>query len=48
MIVCGLQGVGLRTVEQHPRDGDHVVLVGLGAVGLRVLEGLRALGREWW
>jgi Trk K+ transport system NAD-binding subunit len=25
---------------------DHVVLVGLGAVGLRVLEGLRALGRD--
>jgi Trk K+ transport system NAD-binding subunit len=25
---------------------DHVILVGLGAVGLRVLEGLRALGRE--
>jgi Trk K+ transport system NAD-binding subunit len=25
---------------------DHVVLVGLGAVDLRVLEGLRTLGRE--
>ena len=25
---------------------DHVVLVGLGAVGLRVLEGLRTLGRD--
>jgi Trk K+ transport system NAD-binding subunit len=25
---------------------DHVVLVGLGAVGLRVLEGLRSLGRD--
>ncbi|HEY3828217.1 MAG TPA: NAD-binding protein [Solirubrobacteraceae bacterium] len=29
----------------HGMDG-HVVLVGLGAVGLRVLEGLRALGQE--
>lgn len=41
-----------RRIEQslgqghiHGMDG-HVVLVGLGAVGLRVLEGLRKLGRE--
>jgi Trk K+ transport system NAD-binding subunit len=41
-----------RRIEQSLGQGsirgmeDHVVLVGLGAVGLRVLEGLRALGRE--
>ena len=40
-----------RRIEQSLGQGsirgmeDHVVLVGLGAVGLRVLEGLRALGR---
>jgi Trk K+ transport system NAD-binding subunit len=41
-----------RRIEQSLGQGsihgmdDHVVLVGLGAVGLRVLEGLRTLGRE--
>jgi Trk K+ transport system NAD-binding subunit len=41
-----------RRIEQSLGQGsipgmdDHVILVGLGAVGLRVLEGLRALGRE--
>ena len=41
-----------RRIEQSLGQGsirgmeDHVVLVGLGAVGLRVLEGLRSLGRE--
>jgi len=41
-----------RRIEQSLGQGtirgmeDHVVLVGLGAVGLRVLEGLRGLGRE--
>jgi len=41
-----------RRIEQSLGQGsirgmeDHVVLVGLGAVGLRVLEGLRALGRD--
>lgn len=41
-----------RRIEQSLGQGSirgmdgHVVLVGLGAVGLRVLEGLRALGRD--
>jgi Trk K+ transport system NAD-binding subunit len=41
-----------RRIEQSLGQGsihgmdDHVILVGLGAVGLRVLEGLRTLGRE--
>jgi Trk K+ transport system NAD-binding subunit/multidrug transporter EmrE-like cation transporter len=41
-----------RRIEQSLGQGsihgmdDHVVLVGLGAVGLRVLEGLRAQGRD--
>jgi Trk K+ transport system NAD-binding subunit/multidrug transporter EmrE-like cation transporter len=41
-----------RRIEQSLGQGsirgmeDHVVLVGLGAVGLRVLEGLRTLGRD--
>ena len=41
-----------RRIEQSLGHGSipgmdgHVVLVGLGAVGLRVLEGLRALGRD--
>ena len=26
----------------------HVVVVGLGSVGIRVLEGLRAEGGRWW
>lgn len=41
-----------RRIEQSLGQGSihgmegHVVLVGLGAVGLRVLEGLRAQGRD--
>ncbi len=41
-----------RRIEQSLGQGKihgmvgHVILVGLGAVGLRVLEGLRALGRD--
>jgi len=46
VIVCGLRGVGLRTVEQLHQSGVAVVVVGLGSVGIRVVEGLVAEGRS--